>query len=61
MFHQRPARFGVGPEVTRTLPDHRNLAATQRYIDVRDDMMKAAVELTILSCAFEDSVCTDHV
>lgn len=39
------AHSGVSPKVIMTLAGHRNLTTTQRYIDVRDDMMRAAVEL----------------
>ena len=44
-FITRLAHSGVSPKVIMTLAGHRNLATTQRYIDVRDDMMKAAVDL----------------
>ena len=44
-FITRLAHSGVSPKVIMTLAGHRNLATTQRYIDVRDEMMKAAVEL----------------
>lgn len=44
-FITRLAHSGVSPKVIMTLAGHRNLTTTQRYIDVRDEMMKAAVEL----------------
>jgi integrase/recombinase XerD len=44
-FITRLAHAGVSPKVIMTLAGHRNLTTTQRYIDVRDDMMKAAVEV----------------
>lgn len=44
-FITRLAHSGVSPKVIMTLAGHRNLATTQRYIDVRDEMMKAAVDL----------------
>ena len=44
-FITRLAHAGVSPKVIMTLAGHRNLTTTQRYIDVRDDMMKAAVDL----------------
>lgn len=44
-FITRLAHSGVSPKVIMTLAGHRNLTTTQRYIDVRDDMMKAAVEV----------------
>jgi integrase/recombinase XerD len=44
-FITKLAHSGVSPKVIMTLAGHRNLATTQRYIDVRDEMMRAAVEL----------------
>lgn len=44
-FITRLAHSGVSPKVIMVLAGHRNLTTTQRYIDVRDDMMKAAVDL----------------
>lgn len=44
-FITRLAHSGVSPKVIMTLAGHQNLTTTQRYIDVRDEMMKAAVEL----------------
>jgi integrase/recombinase XerD len=43
-FITRLAHSGVSPKVIMTLAGHRNLTTTQRYIDVRDEMMKAAVD-----------------
>ena len=39
------AERGVSARVLMTLAGHRNLSTTQRYIDVRDDMLRNAVEL----------------
>lgn len=44
-FITRLAHSGVSTKVIMTLVGHRNLTTTQRYIDVRDEMMKAAVDL----------------
>ena len=44
-FITRLAHSGVSAKVIMTLAGHKNLGTTQRYIDVRDDMMRAAVEL----------------
>ncbi|MFV0799665.1 site-specific integrase [Brucella anthropi] len=44
-FITRLAHSGVSPKVIMTLAGHRNLTTTQRYIDVRDEMMRAAVDL----------------
>lgn len=44
-FITRLAHSGVSPKVIMTLAGHKNLSTTQRYIDVRDEMMKAAVDL----------------
>jgi integrase/recombinase XerD len=44
-FITRLAHSGVSPKVIMTLVGHRNLTTTQRYIDVRDEMMQAAVDL----------------
>lgn len=43
-FITRLAHSGVSSKVM-TFAGHRNLTTTQRYLDVRDDMMRAAVEL----------------
>lgn len=39
------AHRGVSAKVLMTLAGHQNLSTTQRYIDVNDAMLKAAVEL----------------
>jgi integrase/recombinase XerD len=44
-FITRLAHSGVSPKVIMTLAGHRSLATTQRYIDVNDQMMSAAVDL----------------
>lgn len=44
-FITRLAHSGVSAKVIMELAGHRNLTTTQRYIDVRDDMKRAAVEL----------------
>lgn len=41
------ASKGVGVRVLASLAGHRSIATTQRYIDVNDDMMRAAVELIL--------------
>ncbi|CCG42845.1 tyrosine-type recombinase/integrase [Magnetospirillum molischianum] len=43
-FITRLAHSGVSPKVIMTLAGHRNLSTTQRYIEVNDHMMRAAVE-----------------
>ena len=43
-FITRLAHSGVSPKVIMTLAGHRSMATTQRYIDVNDEMMAAAVE-----------------
>jgi len=44
-FITRLAHNGVSAKVIMTLAGHKNLATTQRYIDVNDEMMRAAVEI----------------
>ncbi len=39
------ANKGVGVRVLMALAGHRNMSTTQRYIDLNDEMMKAAVQL----------------
>jgi integrase/recombinase XerD len=39
------AERGVGVRVLMALAGHRNMATTQRYIDLRPSIVKAAVEL----------------
>lgn len=43
-FITRLAHSAVSPKVIMTLAGHKSLATTQRYIDVNDDLMRAAVE-----------------
>lgn len=43
-FITQLAHSGVSPKVIMTLAGHRSLATTQRYIDVNDQMLAAAVE-----------------
>jgi integrase/recombinase XerD len=43
-FITRLAHSGVSPKVIMTLAGHRSLATTQRYIEVNDQLMVAAVE-----------------
>jgi integrase/recombinase XerD len=44
-FLTKLASQGVSARVLQELAGHRNLATTQRYIDVNDDMKRIAVEL----------------
>jgi len=44
-FITKLAHSGVSPKVIMTLAGHKNLTTTQRYIDVNDEMMRAAVGL----------------
>lgn len=44
-FITKLANSGIGTKIIMTLAGHKHMTTTQRYIDVRDDMMKAAVEL----------------
>lgn len=44
-FITKLASAGVSARVLQELAGHRNLATTQRYIDVTDNMKKMAVEL----------------
>jgi len=39
------ASKGVGVRVLMSLAGHRNISTTQAYIDVNDEMQRAAVEL----------------
>lgn len=43
-FITRLAHSAVSPKVIMTLAGHRSLATTQRYIDVNDEMLTAAVD-----------------
>jgi len=44
-FITRLANKGVGVRLLASLAGHRSITTTQRYIDVNDDMARAAVEL----------------
>ena len=44
-FITRLAHSGVSAKVIMTLAGHRNLSTTQRYIEVNDEMMRAAVDI----------------
>lgn len=44
-FITKLAHSGVSAKVIMMLAGHKNLTTTQRYIDVRDDMMRQAVDL----------------
>lgn len=44
-FITRLAHSGISSKVIMTLAGHRSLATTQRYIEVNDKMMAAAVEV----------------
>ena len=46
-FLTKLASQGVSARVLQELAGHKNLATTQRYIDVNDDMKRSAVELAI--------------
>lgn len=43
-FITRLAHRGISAKVIMTLAGHRNLSTTQRYIEVNDEMLRAAVE-----------------
>ncbi|OUR80375.1 integrase [Alphaproteobacteria bacterium 46_93_T64] len=44
-FITKMAHNGISPKVIMTLAGHKHLGTTQRYIDVNDEMLKAAVEV----------------
>ena len=44
-FITKLAHSGVSAKVIMTLAGHKNLSTTQRYIEVNDDLMRAAVEV----------------
>ncbi len=44
-FITKLAHSGVSAKVIMTLAGHKNLSTTQRYIDVNDEMMRAAVAI----------------
>ncbi|MBP2231743.1 integrase/recombinase XerD [Azospirillum agricola] len=43
-FITKLAHSGISPKVIMTLAGHKHLTTTQRYIEVNDDLMRAAVE-----------------
>jgi integrase/recombinase XerD len=43
-FITKMAHAGVSPKVIMTLAGHKHLGTTQRYIEVNDQMLRAAVE-----------------
>jgi integrase/recombinase XerD len=44
-FITRLAHAGISPKAIMMLAGHRHLSTTQRYIDVNDELMRAAVEV----------------
>ncbi len=44
-FITKLAHSGISPKVIMTLAGHKHMTTTQRYIDVNDDLMRAAVEM----------------
>lgn len=44
-FITRLAHAGISPKAIMMLAGHQHLSTTQRYIDVNDEMMRAAVEI----------------
>jgi integrase/recombinase XerD len=44
-FITRLAHSGISAKVIMTLAGHKHLSTTQRYIEVNDEMLKAAVEV----------------
>lgn len=44
-FITKMAHNGISPKVIMTLAGHKNLGTTQRYIDVNDEMLRAAVDV----------------
>lgn len=44
-FITRLAHAGISPQAIMMLADHWHLSTTQRYIDVNDETMRAAVEV----------------
>lgn len=44
-FITRLAHSGISPKVIMTLAGHKHLTTTQRYIEVNDELMRAAVEV----------------
>jgi integrase/recombinase XerD len=44
-FITKLAHTGISPKAIMLLAGHKHLSTTQRYIDVNDEMMRAAVEV----------------
>ncbi len=44
-FITKMAHSGISPKVIMTLAGHKHLGTTQRYIDVNDEMLRAAVDV----------------
>ncbi|CAO3404840.1 tyrosine-type recombinase/integrase [Azospirillum palustre] len=44
-FITRLAHSGISPKVIMTLAGHKHLTTTQRYIEVNDELMRAAVDV----------------
>ena len=44
-FITKLAHNGISAKVIMTLAGHKHLSTTQRYIDVNDEMLRAAVEV----------------
>ncbi|KAA0682016.1 tyrosine-type recombinase/integrase [Roseomonas genomospecies 6] len=44
-FITKLAHSGISPKVIMTLAGHKHLTTTQRYIEVNDELMRAAVEV----------------
>lgn len=44
-FITKLAHSGISPKVIMTLAGHKNLTTTQRYIEVNDELMRAAVDV----------------
>lgn len=44
-FITKLAHSGISPKVIMTLAGHKHLTTTQRYIEVNDDLMRAAVDV----------------
>ena len=44
-FITKLAHSGVSAKIIMTLAGHKHLSTTQRYIEVNDEMLKAAVEV----------------
>ena len=44
-FITKLAHSGISPKVIMTLAGHKHMTTTQRYIEVNDDLMRAAVDV----------------